>query len=165
MAMYKINILQFSHRINFKLFGNIIFVSSRHNNFNLIPYTFIKHNYIIIFSNNIRYITNWLTNNVKGIEYGHIKWLIVIGIGYKVLFANQKLIFKLGFSHFSYFPIPTNITVTLINNKIKLWGTNFNDVALIAKNIRILRKPDPYKGKGISYRLELIKFKVGKQNK
>ena len=104
-----------------------------------------------------------LNNMVQGITQGHKKELEIQGIGFRVQAQGNKLVFSLGFSHPVEFEVPSELTVaTPSQTAIVLEGIDKELVGQIAAKIRNLKKPEPYKGKGIRYAGEVIKMKQGK---
>jgi large subunit ribosomal protein L6 len=107
-----------------------------------------------------------LLNNISGLYKGYLLKLQVLGIGYRVTYENNTLILKLGYSHNVNFPIPQDISVYITrSNKIILIGSDLAKVSQIASQIRKLKTPDNYKGKGIRYVNEQILIKEGKKRK
>lgn len=110
-------------------------------------------------------LTRALINNmIKGVTEGFEKKLELVGVGYRVKQENpKKLVFSIGYSHPVEFEIPEGIEAELEDNKnILIKGIDKHMVGQIAANIRKIRKPEPYKGKGIKYADEHIKTKPGK---
>jgi large subunit ribosomal protein L6 len=104
-----------------------------------------------------------VANAVTGVTDGFKKELDIVGIGYRAEVAGQRLTFALGFSHPVLFDIPTGITVTVAKQThLVVEGIDRQAVGQVAANIRALRKPDPYKQKGIRYTGEVLRKKVGK---
>ena len=104
-----------------------------------------------------------VNNMVTGVSEGFEKKLEINGVGYKVAMAGKNLNLNLGYSHPIEFEIPENIIATLEgNNKITISGFDKQLVGETAAKIRKLRKPEPYKGKGIKYSDEVILRKEGK---
>jgi large subunit ribosomal protein L6 len=94
---------------------------------------------------------------------GFSKDLEIIGVGYRAEVKNKNLVLNLGFSHQVNFIIPEGIKIAVEKNTLlKITGFDKELVGLVASQIRELRKPEPYKGKGIKYSDEVIKRKVGK---
>lgn len=124
----------------------------------------IKNNKIIFLKglNNLNQIL--LFKAMLGVCKGYYTTLLIQGVGYKMFIHNNKqLLFKLGFCNDIYFDIPNNIKIYFIApNKIIIYGKSLQEVAQTAANIRFLKPPEPYKGKGIRYYNEIIKLKVGK---
>lgn len=106
---------------------------------------------------------NRLINNmVIGVTQGFEKKLEAVGVGFKVSLQGQKLILNLGFSHPVEFTLPKGINASVEKNTITISGIDKQQVGEIAAQIRRIKKPEPYKGKGIRYVDEVIKKKVGK---
>ena len=103
-----------------------------------------------------------IANMVIGVTQGFTKRLELIGIGYKVRLENQTLVLNIGFSHEVNFSIPEGIDVKIEGNNIHISGIDKQKVGQIAASIRQLKKPEPYKGKGIRYHNEQIRRKAGK---
>jgi len=101
-------------------------------------------------------------NMVVGVTSGHEKKLEINGVGYRVNLAGQKLIFSLGFSHPVEFVLPSGITAAVEGNVVTIAGQDKQLVGEVAAQIRRLRPPEPYKGKGIKYIDEVVRRKVGK---
>jgi len=103
---------------------------------------------------------------VIGVTKGYSKELLLKGVGYKVNLEGDSLTFSLGFSHPVYKSIPSGLSVEVSgqNRNIKISGNDKNSVTLFASQIRRIRPPDPYLGKGIRYVDEIVKKKVGKAN-
>ncbi len=106
-----------------------------------------------------------INNMVVGTSAGFSKKLEVNGVGYRVALAGNGLKLNLGFSHDVDFPMPTGITATVEQNVITVSGIDKQLVGQVAADIRKLRKPEPYKGKGIKYVGERILRKSGKSGK
>ncbi|MBN1518977.1 MAG: 50S ribosomal protein L6 [Spirochaetales bacterium] len=105
-----------------------------------------------------------IDNMVVGVTSGFSKALIVNGVGFKAEVQGKLLVLSLGYSSDVYVGIPEGLAVAIENNnqKIVVSGTNRQLVGKFASEIRSLRKPEPYKGKGIRYETETIRKKVGK---
>ena len=105
-------------------------------------------------------------NNVIGVTEGYSKGLEVVGTGYRVALKGSSLEFALGFSHPVSFDAPAGITLAVEgNNKITVSGIDKQAVGEIAANIRKIRPPEPYKGKGVRYAGEVVRRKAGKAGK
>jgi large subunit ribosomal protein L6 len=91
------------------------------------------------------------------------KELELVGVGYTVSLANNVLTFQLGRSHPDYFPVPSDVTLSVDKTKVSVSGLDKQRVHLIAAQIRDLKKPEPYKGKGILYVGEVLRRKKGKK--
>lgn len=100
---------------------------------------------------------------VEGVSKGFEKRLEIEGVGYRVALEGKDLKFALGFSHPVLFPAPDGITFVVEKNAIIVKGINKELVGEIAAKIRGLKKPEPYKGKGIRYAGEVIRRKAGKK--
>lgn len=104
-----------------------------------------------------------IANMVTGVNEGFTRQLEIVGVGYRAELSGQSLIFQLGYSHRITFPLPEGITAELPKpTQIVLKGIDKFRLGQTAANIRALRKPEPYKGKGIRYAEETIRRKVGK---
>jgi large subunit ribosomal protein L6 len=124
-----------------------------------------KHNNILYFLNinDFNYI-NILKNIILGVSKGYSKKLKIIGVEYKVNIENNNLILRLGFSHEIIYKIPNNIQIYNPKpNILVITGYNNQIVSQIAAEIRHLKLPEPYKGKGIRYFNEQLKQKEGKK--
>ncbi len=108
-------------------------------------------------------IRSLVANMVEGVHTGFTKELELVGVGYRVESKGDTLTFHLGYSHPIEFPLPEGITATVERqNRIVIKGADKELVGLTAARIRALRKPEPYKGKGVRYVGEVIRRKVGK---
>jgi large subunit ribosomal protein L6 len=108
-----------------------------------------------------------INNMVSGVSEGYVKQLEIIGVGYRAMLNGNVLELNLGYSHPIYFVPPDDITLEVDtksrkNPVIKISGINKEMVGQVAAKIRSLRKPEPYKGKGIRYVDERIRRKAGK---
>lgn len=101
-------------------------------------------------------------NAVLGVSEGFTKKLEINGVGYRANVAGNKLNMNLGFSHPIEFPLPAGVTATVEGNTITLSSASKEQVGEVAAQIRKIRKPEPYKGKGIKYSDEIIRRKAGK---
>jgi large subunit ribosomal protein L6 len=108
-----------------------------------------------------------IANMVTGVTEGYEKKLEIVGVGYRVLSKGPtQLEFQLGYSHPITFDAPDGITFTVEGpTKLGVQGIDKQLVGEVAANIRKLRKPEPYKGKGVRYAGEQIRRKVGKAGK
>ena len=91
------------------------------------------------------------------------KELELVGVGYTVSLANNVLTFQLGRSHPDYFTAPSDVFLSVDKTKVSVSGLDKQRVHLIAAQIRDLKKPEPYKGKGILYVGEVLRRKKGKK--
>lgn len=103
-----------------------------------------------------------IVNMVIGVTEGYEKKLEIKGVGYKVTVAGNKVNLNLGFSHPLEFELPEGITAVAEGNTLSISGIDKQLVGETAARIRKLRKPEPYKGKGIRYSDEIIRRKAGK---
>jgi large subunit ribosomal protein L6 len=108
-----------------------------------------------------------LNNMVTGVSAGFEKELELVGVGFRGVSTGNLLELNLGFSHPIYFYIPDDLTVETTAEKgknptIKLAGIDKQLIGQVAAKIRGFRKPEPYKGKGVKYKNEIIRRKVGK---
>ncbi len=105
-----------------------------------------------------------VANNVKGVTEGFKKELDIIGVGYRAEVKGKEVVFQLGYSHPVRFPIPKGIDINVDakTGHIIVTGIDKQQVGQVAAEIRGLREPDPYKGKGIKYSDEVIRRKAGK---
>ncbi len=107
-----------------------------------------------------------IANMVTGVTEGYHKTLEIVGVGYRVQAKGQDLEFALGFSHPVPVRAPDGITFRVETpTRFVVEGIDKQQVGEVAANIRKLRKPDPYKGKGVRYQGEQIRRKVGKAGK
>lgn len=105
-----------------------------------------------------------LSNMVKGVSTGFRKELEIQGIGYKAASEGKTLVLNLGYSHQIKFPVPAGITITTPKpTSIIIEGADKQQVGQVSANIRGLRPPEPYKGKGIRYVGERVILKEGKK--
>ena len=112
-------------------------------------------------------LTRTLVNNmVVGVTQGYTKTMEIVGVGYRVTAKGSNLEFALGYSHPVPVEAPKGITFIVESPiKFRVEGIDKQQVGEVAANIRKLRKPDPYKGKGVRYAGEVVRRKVGKTGK
>jgi large subunit ribosomal protein L6 len=105
-----------------------------------------------------------LANAVQGVSAGFTKQLDIVGVGYRAEVKGPQVQFALGYSHPVLYDIPEGIKVEIDTkaNRVTVTGADRQKVGQVAAEIRGLRKPDPYKGKGIKYTGEVLRRKVGK---
>lgn len=114
-------------------------------------------------------MNNWGTmralsaNAVYGVSSDFVKELMIEGVGYRAEVKGENLILNIGFSHSVNFPIPQGIKISVEKNQIKILGSDKQIVGETAAKIRRIKKPEPYKGKGIMYKGEVIRRKAGKK--
>jgi large subunit ribosomal protein L6 len=106
-----------------------------------------------------------VNNMVVGVSQGFSKKLEINGVGFRVALAGQDLKMNLGFSHEVVYHLPTGVQATVEQNTITISGIDKQQVGQVAAEIRALKKPEPYKGKGIKYSDERIIRKSGKSGK
>jgi large subunit ribosomal protein L6 len=107
-----------------------------------------------------------IANNIIGVTQGYTKGLEVVGTGYRVQARGANIEFALGFSHPVMVEPPAGITFTVEgNNRLTVSGIDKQAVGETAANIRKIRKPEPYKGKGVRYAGENVRRKAGKSGK
>jgi large subunit ribosomal protein L6 len=104
-----------------------------------------------------------VANAVAGVTQGFKRELDIVGVGYRAELKGKQVIFALGYSHAAVFDIPAGIDITIDKQThITVTGVDRQLVGQVAANIRRLRKPDPYKQKGVRYTGEILKKKAGK---
>jgi large subunit ribosomal protein L6 len=105
-----------------------------------------------------------VANNVKGVTEGFKRELDIVGVGYRAEVKGKEVVFQLGYSHPVRFAIPQGIDIVVDakSGHITITGIDKQKVGQVASEIRALREPDPYKGKGIKYTDEVIRRKAGK---
>ena len=107
-----------------------------------------------------------VANMVEGVTNGYEKRLEIVGVGYRAVLKGSDLELALGFSHQVEFPAPSGIEFEVpAPNRIVVRGIDKQLVGEIAANIRKIRKPEPYKGKGVRYEGEFVRKKAGKAAK
>ncbi len=106
-----------------------------------------------------------LANCVEGVTKGFEKTLEVNGVGYRVAVKGNVIEMALGFSHPVIVELPAGLTAKVEGQKLTIIGINKEAVGEMAASIRRIRKPEPYKGKGIKYETEIIRRKAGKSGK
>ena len=106
-----------------------------------------------------------IANMVTGVSKGYERALEIVGVGYRAEVSGRTAVFHLGYSHPINFPLPDGIEAKVEKSKVILSGIDKGLLGQTAARIRALRKPEPYKGKGIRYENELIRRKAGKTAK
>ena len=104
-----------------------------------------------------------IANMVSGVEKGFEKKLEIEGVGFKAQIQGDNLVLSLGFSHPVIFKPPEGVKVIVEKNVITVSGISLEMVGQVAANIRALKNPEPYKGKGIRYTGEIVRRKAGKK--
>ena len=111
-------------------------------------------------------VRSLVANMVEGVDKGFTKHLELVGVGYRVAKQGEELVLSLGYSHPIRFKPPQGVTIDVQDpTKFSVTGVSIEDVGQVAANIRGLRPPEPYKGKGVMYRGERIRRKPGKAGK
>lgn len=104
-----------------------------------------------------------IQNMVIGVSEGYSKTLDIVGVGYRVELKENNLLINIGYSHPIYFIPPIGITLSApTQTQVIIAGIDKQLVGAVASKIRSIRKPEPYKGKGIKYSTEVIRRKAGK---
>jgi large subunit ribosomal protein L6 len=104
-----------------------------------------------------------VANAVTGVTEGFKKELDIVGVGYRAELKGKQVVFALGYSHPVVFDIPSGIDIVIDKQThVTVTGVDRQLVGQVAANIRRMRKPDPYKQKGVRYTGEVLKKKVGK---
>ncbi len=104
-----------------------------------------------------------VANGVKGVSEGFKRELDIIGVGYRAEVKGREVVFQLGYSHPIHYAIPDGIEIGVDKaGHVVVTGIDKQKVGQVAAEIRSLRQPDPYKGKGIKYSDEVIRRKAGK---
>ncbi|MDP9175690.1 MAG: 50S ribosomal protein L6 [Planctomycetota bacterium] len=103
-----------------------------------------------------------LANMVEGVINGYKKTLEIQGVGYKAEMKGKSVVLSVGYANTISVPIPTGVDVKIEANKIHVSGPDKQLVGQFASDVRRVRKPEPYKGKGIRYEGEAVKIKPGK---
>ena len=106
-----------------------------------------------------------LDNAVQGVSKGYEKGLELVGVGYKVQVDGQTIVLNVGYSNPQYVSLPEDIQARTEGNKLFVSGVDKERVGEFAARIRRIRRPEPYKGKGIRYVGEEIQQKAGKSSK
>jgi len=111
-------------------------------------------------------VRSLVANMVEGVNKGFTKHLELVGVGYRAAKQGDELVLSLGYSHPIKFKPPKGIAIDVQDpTKFSVSGISIEDVGQVAANIRRLRPPEPYKGKGVMYRGEKIRRKAGKAGK
>lgn len=106
-----------------------------------------------------------INNMITGVSLGFSKKLEINGVGYRVALQGADLKFNLGFSHDVIYKVPAGVQIAVEQNTVTVSGIDKQQVGQVAAEIRALKKPEPYKGKGIKYADERILRKSGKSGK
>lgn len=108
-----------------------------------------------------------INNMITGVSQGFKKELQIYGVGYRAQMSGNKIVLNIGYSHPVEFELPDGVKATVDDKQttITLSGIDKQLIGQVAANIRAIRPPDPYKGKGIRYADEVLKLKPGKTGK
>lgn len=106
-----------------------------------------------------------IINMIQGVTKGFTKQLEISGVGYKMSMQGKDVKFDIGFSHPVIYAMPAEVTASVEKNVITLASANKEQLGQVAAEIRAIKKPEPYKGKGIKYADEQIRRKAGKTAK
>jgi large subunit ribosomal protein L6 len=104
-----------------------------------------------------------MKNMISGVNAPFVKKLVVEGVGYRAEISGKSLKLLVGFSHPVLFDLPENLTVSVEKNEITISGIDKEKVGQFAAEVREVKKPEPYKGKGIRYSDEVVRRKQGKK--
>ena len=108
-------------------------------------------------------VRSLIANNVQGVSEGYKKTLEIHGVGYKAEQRGKNIVLSVGYANTISLPIPAGLAVALEGaNKIQVSGPDKQQVGQFASEIRRVREPEPYKGKGVRYEGEVVKIKAGK---
>jgi large subunit ribosomal protein L6 len=111
-------------------------------------------------------VRSLVANMVEGVDKGFTKNLELVGVGYRVAKQGEELVLNLGYSHPIKFKPPKGISIDVQDpTKFSVSGISIEHVGQVAANLRGLRPPEPYKGKGVMYRGERVRRKPGKAGK
>jgi large subunit ribosomal protein L6 len=111
-------------------------------------------------------VRSLVANMVTGVNEGFTKHLELVGVGYRVAKQGEEVVLSLGYSHPIRYKPPQGITIDVQDQtKFSVSGISIEDVGQVAANLRGLRPPEPYKGKGVMYRGEKVRRKPGKAGK
>lgn len=161
--------------VNVNLNGTLLEINGKEGSLKLLilPFTRVelKENQIVVSASEThkQARSNWGTmralaqNAVNGANSGFLKELEIQGVGYRASLEGSNLILNIGFSHPVKFVPPEGIKIAVEKGIIKISGFDKALVGETAAKIRALKKPEPYKGKGIRYRGETVKLKAGKK--
>ena len=118
-----------------------------------------------LFTKSIHGTTNALIKNmIEGVSKGFVKELEAVGVGYRFAVSGNKITVSAGYSNPVIVEVPAGLTVeSPSNTELKISGIDNQKVSEFAANVRKIRKPEPYKGKGIRYKGEVIRRKEGKK--
>ena len=126
-------------------------------------YTIALHKGAEAHKQNVGTMWSLLRNAVEGVSAGFAKTLEIQGVGFKAAMDGKTLVLSLGFVNPVRFSAPPGVEVAVEKNLIKISGFDKQKVGQTASRIRLLKKPEPYKGKGIRYSGEVVRMKAGKK--
>lgn len=131
-------------------------------------FPFYRNGNIFFFSSSKKYtntITSVFSNIYFGLTSGYFRYIELKGVGFKVLYSasTHSLFFFLGYNHVISFYLPISVQVKVRKQYILLFSYDKSILSYVCSQIKSLRFPDPYRGKGVLFRDEIIKFKPGKQ--
>lgn len=131
-------------------------------------FPFISNKHMFLLSPSKKYtktLTSKFSNTFFGVSSGYFRYMELKGIGFKVLYshATHCLFFFLGYNHIISFSLPISVQVKVRKQYILLFSYENSFLSYTCSNIKALRYPDPYRGKGILFRDEILKIKPGKQ--
>jgi large subunit ribosomal protein L6 len=132
-------------------------------NFNGSDIFFINNKIFIKSLTSYRIFFKNINNYINGITNGYYIEVNFIGLGYRFLKLKNFLLLKLGYSHYIKYNIPNNIIIVGYKRKLIIYGINIYDINIFVKQLRLFKKPDIYKGKGIQIQGEIINYKIGKK--
>lgn len=107
--------------------------------------------------------TSHIKNMVRGVNEPYVKKLIIEGVGYRAAVSGDNLELNVGFSHSVSVPLPKELSVKVEKNEITVSGSDKELVGQFTAKVRAVKKPEPYKGKGIRYHDEVVRRKQGKR--
>lgn len=110
-------------------------------------------------------VRSLVANMVQGVSKGYERVLEINGVGYRAMLKNKFIRFDLGYSHPIMLELPAGVTAEIKGTTVTLKSADKETVGQVAAKIRNLRKPEPYKGKGVKYKEEVIRRKSGKTGK
>jgi large subunit ribosomal protein L6 len=111
-------------------------------------------------------VRSLVANMVTGVNTGFTKHLELVGVGYRVAKQGEEVVLSLGYSHPIRYKPPAGVSIDIQDQtKFSVSGISIEDVGQVAANLRGLRPPEPYKGKGVRYRDEKVRRKAGKAGK
>jgi large subunit ribosomal protein L6 len=111
-------------------------------------------------------VRSLVDNMITGVNVGFTKHLELVGVGYRIAKQGEEVVLNLGYSHPIRFKPPKGVTIDVQDQtKFSVSGISIEDVGQVAANLRGLRPPEPYKGKGVRYRDEKVRRKAGKAGK